>query len=105
MTTMQEVADRAGVSIATVSYVVNGTKPVAPALAPRIEAAMVELKFQRNRSRSSTRQQAHSQSALAFPALERRLGATSVDIPGPALPGPPTSATTPDAVAGQQQRR
>ncbi len=31
MATMQQVADRAGVSIATVSFVVNGTKYVTPA--------------------------------------------------------------------------
>jgi SAM-dependent methyltransferase len=40
---MRDVAERAGVSIATVSFVVNNTKPVTPATRARIEAAMAEL--------------------------------------------------------------
>ena len=37
--TMQDVADRAGVSIATVSFVVNNTKNVTPQTRARIEQA------------------------------------------------------------------
>ena len=48
MATMQQVADRAGVSIATVSFVVNGTKYVTPATTARVTAAMRELKFRGN---------------------------------------------------------
>ena len=36
-TTMREVAEAAGVSIATVSFVVNNSKPVAPKTRERIE--------------------------------------------------------------------
>ena len=46
--TMQDVADRAGVSIATVSFVVNNTKNVTPATRERIEQAMADLGFRRN---------------------------------------------------------
>jgi DNA-binding LacI/PurR family transcriptional regulator len=80
MTTMQEVADRAGVSIATVSYVVNGTKAVTPATRARIEAAMVELNFQRNRAARALAIRRTQNLALAFPALERRLGTTSIEF-------------------------
>jgi DNA-binding LacI/PurR family transcriptional regulator len=48
MTTMREVARAAGVSIATVSFVVNNTKPVTPATRLRIEQAMADLGFRRN---------------------------------------------------------
>ena len=46
--TMREVAQAAGVSIATVSFVVNNTKPVTPETRQRIERAMAELDFRPN---------------------------------------------------------
>ena len=46
--TMREVAAAAGVSIATVSFVVNNTKPVTPETRQRIERAMAELGFRPN---------------------------------------------------------
>jgi len=88
MTTMQQVADRAGVSIATVSYVVNGTKAVTPATRARIEAAMAELNFQRNRAARALASRRTQNLALAFPALQRRLGTTSLEF----LTGAATSA-------------
>jgi DNA-binding LacI/PurR family transcriptional regulator len=48
MATMREVARAAGVSIATVSFVVNNTKPVTPETKRRIEQAMTDLGFRRN---------------------------------------------------------
>jgi DNA-binding LacI/PurR family transcriptional regulator len=42
------VAEAAGVSIATVSFVVNNTKPVMPETRQRIERAMAELGFRPN---------------------------------------------------------
>ncbi|WP_432888244.1 LacI family DNA-binding transcriptional regulator [Kribbella sp. CA-245084] len=80
MSTMQDVADRAGVSIASVSYVVNGTKPVAPATRARIEAAMAELNFQRNRAARALAIRRTQSLALVFPALDRRLGTTSIEF-------------------------
>mgnify|MGYP003397635095 FL=1 len=47
-TTMREVAEAAGVSIATVSFVVNNSKRVAPETRERIERVMAELGFRRN---------------------------------------------------------
>jgi DNA-binding LacI/PurR family transcriptional regulator len=46
--TMREVAEAAGVSIATVSFVVNNTKPVMPETRQRIERAMADLGFRPN---------------------------------------------------------
>ena len=43
--TIADVAEHAGVSIATVSRVLNGTVPVQPAKAERVRLAMDELQF------------------------------------------------------------
>ncbi len=43
--TIADVAERAGVSIATVSRVLNGTVPVQPEKAERVRLAMEELQF------------------------------------------------------------
>ena len=45
---MQDVAERAGVSVSTVSHVINGTRYVSPELTERVRAAMAELRFQPN---------------------------------------------------------
>src|SRR5215467_13533647 len=54
--TMRDVARRAGVSLATVSYVLNGgPRPVSEALRQRVAAAMEELGYRparRGRTRS-----------------------------------------------------
>lgn len=80
MATMRDVARRAGVSTSTVSFVVNGTRPVAPATRLRVEAAMADLGFRRNvlaRALASNRTRIV---ALVFPALEHRLGSTAMSI-------------------------
>ena len=43
--TIADVAERAGVSIATVSRVLNGTTPVQPVKAERVRLAMDEMQF------------------------------------------------------------
>jgi len=45
MATIRDVAKRAGVSVATVSHVINGTRHVAPETAERVRRAMEELDF------------------------------------------------------------
>lgn len=42
---MTQVADAAGVSVSTVSHVINGTRPVAPATRARVERLIRELGF------------------------------------------------------------
>ena len=46
--TMQQVADHAKVSISTVSFVVNDTKPVTPETRERVLRAIDELGYRRN---------------------------------------------------------
>jgi DNA-binding LacI/PurR family transcriptional regulator len=76
--TMQNVADRAGVSIATVSFVVNSTKNVSPKTRERIETAMRELGFRRNAvARALASRRSHI-IALLFPALDHPLETTSI---------------------------
>ncbi len=58
---MQEVADRAGVSIATVSHVINGTRPVAQRTIARVEHVMKELDYRPNAiARSLRTRQTHA---------------------------------------------
>src|SRR6187431_659768 len=79
-TTMREVANAAGVSIATVSFVVNNSKRVAPETRERIERAMTELGFRRNivaRALASRRTQII---ALVYPVLEHRLSGSITEF-------------------------
>ncbi len=55
MTTIKDVAKKAGVSVATVSYVINGTRNVAPDTAARVRAAMEELNYHPNAVAQSLR--------------------------------------------------
>ncbi len=48
MVTIKDVAARAGVSVATVSHVLNGTRKVAPATAERVRRTIEELGYQPN---------------------------------------------------------
>jgi LacI family transcriptional regulator len=58
---MRDVAGRAGVSVTTVSHVINETRPVSDELRRRVSAAMDELGYQPNRlARSLRRGQTHT---------------------------------------------
>jgi LacI family transcriptional regulator len=48
MTTLKEVAARAGVSSATVSYVINNTRRVTPEVKQRVQEALEELEYRPN---------------------------------------------------------
>jgi DNA-binding LacI/PurR family transcriptional regulator len=78
--TMRDVAARAGVSIATVSFVVNESKPVKEPTRLRIEQAMAELGFQRNMVACALASRQTRIIALAYPALDHRLGWSIVDF-------------------------
>ncbi|GGO64894.1 LacI family transcriptional regulator [Microbacterium nanhaiense] len=78
MATMRDVAERAGVSIATVSFVVNGTKRVTDATRARVEDAMRELGFRRNPVGAALANGRTRIIALLFPTLERTLSHTAV---------------------------
>lgn len=55
MASMREVAEAAGVSVATVSHVLRGTKRVTPGVAARVRAAAAELGYVPNRQASALR--------------------------------------------------
>ncbi|OII12162.1 LacI family transcriptional regulator [Curtobacterium sp. MCBA15_008] len=74
---MQQVADRAGVSIATVSFVVNGTKYVTPATTARVTAAMRELKFRGNVVARALASRRTRIIALLFPTTGNRFSPTT----------------------------
>jgi len=58
--TMRDVAERAGVGLATVSRVVNDAGSVRPATAERVRTAILELGFQRNEVARALRPGQHS---------------------------------------------
>lgn len=77
---MQDVARLANVSIATVSFTVNNSKPVSPATRARVEAAMQELGFRRNAvGRALASKRTHIL-ALLYPALQHRFRGTVVNF-------------------------
>ncbi|MGA1811472.1 MULTISPECIES: LacI family DNA-binding transcriptional regulator [unclassified Frondihabitans] len=80
MATMQEVAIRAGVSIATVSFVVNGTKNVSPGTREKVTTAMADLGFRNNVVARALASRRTRILALLFPALEHRLGSTALQF-------------------------
>ncbi len=58
---MRDVAERAGVSVTTVSHVINDTRPVSEALRDKVRVAMVELGYQPNTlARSLRRGETHT---------------------------------------------
>lgn len=80
MATMQQVADRAGVSIATVSFVVNGTKYVTPATTARVRTAMRELKFRGNVVARALASRRTRIIALLFPTTGNRFSPTTSEF-------------------------
>ncbi|WP_267420664.1 MULTISPECIES: LacI family DNA-binding transcriptional regulator [unclassified Curtobacterium] len=77
---MQQVADRAGVSIATVSFVVNGTKYVTPATTARVKAAMRDLKFRNNVVARALASRRTRIIALLFPTTGNRFSPTTSEF-------------------------
>ncbi|WP_112237876.1 LacI family DNA-binding transcriptional regulator [Kribbella monticola] len=80
MVTMRDVAQRAGVSIATVSFVLNDTKPVTPATRAKIERAMTELGFRRNMVARALASRRTRIIAMAYPALDHRFGFSAAEF-------------------------
>jgi DNA-binding LacI/PurR family transcriptional regulator len=80
MPTMIDVAKRAGVAVSTVSYALNGTRPISEETRQRVFAAMEELGY---RPHALARGLASKRSriiALLFPAPERGLGFTELEF-------------------------
>jgi len=80
MATMQEVATHAGVSIATVSFVVNGTKNVSPATRERVQASMNALGFRNNAIARALASKRTRIIALLIPSIEHRMRSTAIEF-------------------------
>jgi DNA-binding LacI/PurR family transcriptional regulator len=77
---MNDVAKRASVALSTVSYAINGTRPITEETRQRVFQAMDELGY---RPHALARGLASKRSrilALLFPTLERGLGITELDF-------------------------
>jgi DNA-binding LacI/PurR family transcriptional regulator len=80
MATMRDVAEHAGVSIATVSFVVNNTKPVTLATRTRIEDSMAALGYRPNAVARALASRRTRILALAYPASDHRLGGSGMEF-------------------------
>ena len=77
---MNDVAKRASVALSTVSYAINGTRPITEETRQRVLRAMDELGY---RPHALARGLASKRSrilALLFPTLERGIGITELDF-------------------------
>ncbi len=78
--TMHDVAQLAGVSVKTVSNVVNGYPHLRPATKERVEAAIAELGYQLNVSARNLRQGRTGMIGLAVPELSQPYFAELADM-------------------------
>jgi DNA-binding LacI/PurR family transcriptional regulator len=67
--TIRDVAERAGVSVATVSYVVNGTRSVSGGTRSRVEAAIAALGFEPNSAARGLKRDRAATIGLVVPDL------------------------------------
>lgn len=65
-TTIQDVADRAGVSIATVSHIINRTRYVKPELVEKVEQAIKETGYQARNAGNAAAPRISKQAVVAF---------------------------------------
>lgn len=70
MASIRDVAELAGVSTATVSHVINGTRYVSPELTERVQAVLLELNYQPDAVARSLRRRETLTIGLLVPSLE-----------------------------------
>jgi len=80
MPTMADVAKLANVALSTVSYAINGTRPISEETRQRIFAAMEQLGYQPNALARGLASKRSRILALLFPAPERGLGITELEF-------------------------
>jgi DNA-binding LacI/PurR family transcriptional regulator len=80
MPTMLDVAKRAGVALSTVSYALNGTRPISAETRQRITAAMAELGYRPHALARGLASRRSRIIALLFPVSERGLGFTEFEF-------------------------
>lgn len=67
MSSIHDVAERAGVSIATVSHVINGTRKVSPETTARVEKSITAMKYRPNAIARSLRTSASKTIGMLVP--------------------------------------
>lgn len=80
MPTIADVAKRANVAVSTVSYAINGTRPISEETRQRIFAAMDELGYRPNALARGLASKRSRIIALLFAAPERGLGITELEF-------------------------
>ncbi|MBN2472482.1 MAG: LacI family DNA-binding transcriptional regulator, partial [Anaerolineae bacterium] len=80
MPTMSDVARRAKVALSTVSYAINGTRPVSEATRQRVFDAMEELGYKPHALARGLASRRSRIIALLFPLSERGLGFTELEF-------------------------
>lgn len=80
MATISDVAKRANVSLATVSFVLNNTKPISEKTRRRVEEAITELGFRPNALARGLASQRTRILALAVPFMHHGLGGTIMEM-------------------------
>ncbi len=80
MPTMLDVAKRAKVSLSTVSYALNGTRPISEKTRQRIAKAMEDLGYRPHPLARGLASKHTRILAILFPAVERGLGITELDF-------------------------
>ncbi|MDF2513799.1 MAG: Transcriptional regulator [Herbinix sp.] len=70
MVTLKEVADKAGVSIATVSYCINGKKNIKPETQLKVKEAIAELNYIPNFSARSLKNKTSDEIGVVLPNLD-----------------------------------
>lgn len=82
--TIRQVAERAGVTIGTVSHVINGTASISPETTARVKEAIEELNYVPNITAKSLRSKKSKQVGLLIPNLNNgfysRIASTFIDL-------------------------
>ncbi|MEV0825378.1 LacI family DNA-binding transcriptional regulator [Nonomuraea rubra] len=80
MTSLRDVAERAGVAVSTASAALNGTRPVAAATRRRVERAAAELGYRPNLLARGLQSKRTRILALLFPAPRSGFGLTEMQF-------------------------
>jgi len=82
--TIRQVAERAGVTIGTVSHVINGTAPISPETTARVREAIEELNYVPNITAKSLRSKSSKLVGFLIPNLNNsfysRISSTFIDL-------------------------
>jgi DNA-binding LacI/PurR family transcriptional regulator len=80
MATIKDVAAMAGVSVSTVSYAINGTRPISTGKEASIMEAMRKLNYRPNAiARSLASKRTHI-IAILFPFVDHGIGLSEIDL-------------------------